>query len=125
VFGDRDLETLVELAGTCPLPSGHRVIIRAEWTDRTVNVPHELSYALILQDRDGNRVVGYDNSHGYDGAPSGEPFDHEHRWGQVGQRFKYDFVSAGKLITDFADHCTEACESLGIRFEFDDTGCPV
>jgi hypothetical protein len=114
---------LVDLAGVCPLPDGYQVIVRADWTDRTLNVPHGLSYAIILQDSKGNKVVGYDNSHGYDGGGTDEPFDHEHRWGRVGQRFKYDFKSASRLVSDFAGRCSVACERLNIPFEFDETGC--
>jgi hypothetical protein len=123
VFGDRDLAVLVDMAGVCPLPCGYQVVIRAEWTDRTKNVPHGLSYALILQDPKGDRVVGYDNSHGYDGAGDQEPFDHEHRLGLLGQRFRYNFTFGGKLITDFSERCKAACRSHKVPFEFDDTGC--
>ena len=123
MFGDRDLITLIEYAGVCRLQNGWQVVVRAEWVDRTVNRPHSLSYALILQDHLQNRLLGFDNSHLYDGADSHQPFDHEHRIGELGRRFRYDFVTTGQLISDFIDRCLACCKQFEIEFMFDDERC--
>lgn len=123
MFGDRDLITLIEYAGVCRVQNGWQVVVRAEWVDRTVNRPHGVGYALILQDTSKNRLLGFDNSHGYDGADRDQPFDHEHRIGRLGQRFRYDFVTAGQLIRDFTERCLACCKQFHIDFMFDDEGC--
>jgi hypothetical protein len=118
MFGDRDLEELVELAGTWTMPNGWQVVIRAEWTDVSAGRPHGLSYALILQDEKEERLLGFDNSHLPDGAIEG-PFDHEHRPNAVGPAFPYKFISAGQLTSDFFDRCKAYCNRKGVKFEFD------
>jgi len=122
MFGRRDLEELVELAGTWSIPNGWQVVIRAQWDDVSTGRPHGLSYALILQDENKERVLGFDNSHAADGAAEGEAFDHEHRPTGVGRTFPYKFTSAGQLISDFFDRCGTYCVQRGVPFEFDVEG---
>jgi hypothetical protein len=95
------------------------MVIRAEWVDVSSGHPHGIDYALILNDERGQRLLGFDNAHAYDGAPPGEPFDHEHRPNAPGRTFRYQFISAGQLITDFFKRCETHCESQGVKFEFD------
>lgn len=118
MFSDRDVAWLIELGGTWPMTNGWTAIIRAEWCDVTNGRPHGLSYALVLNDKSGQRLLGFDNSHGYDGADDEDPFDHEHRFRLVGQRFRYDFRSPSELLSDFLDRVARACEVRGVRFEF-------
>lgn len=75
---------------------------------------------MILNDEHGIRILGLDNSHAFDGAQSDDPFDHEHRPGKVGQRFQYDFTSAGQLMTDFFARVEAHCKSAGVPFMFED-----
>jgi hypothetical protein len=119
VFGDRDLGTLVDLAGVWSMPNGWQVVIRADWVDATPGRPHGLSYALILQDDQQQRILGFDNSHAYDSSPEGEPFDHEHRPDAIGRTFRYRFASVGQLITDFFGRCEAHCAAQGVKFEFE------
>src|SRR6266436_3699820 len=107
MFGYRDLAILIEWAGSYPVTNGWQVVIRAEWVDMSVGRPHGLSYALILQDERGHRLLGFDNSHASDGAKEDEPFDHEHRANAVGRTFAYKFNSASLLLTDFFSRCKE------------------
>ncbi|HEV7369491.1 toxin-antitoxin system TumE family protein [Arenibaculum sp.] len=93
-------------------------MIRAEIADRTVKTPHGLSYAVILQDQQGTRILGFDNSHDFDGAQDDDPYDHEHKAGRVGQRFRYRFKSPSVLVRDFFDRCEMYCERVGVPFEF-------
>jgi hypothetical protein len=119
MFGYGEAVALIELAGLWPMPTGWQVVIRAEWCDVTPGRPHGLSYALILQDEKGERLLGFDNSHGFDGAGDDVPFDHEHRFGRVGQRFRYDFTSPSVLVTDFFDRVKHACDVRNVPFKFE------
>ena len=118
MFGDRDLRGLVEMAGVLVMTNGWQVVIRADWADTTDTQPHGLDYAIILQDERGERIFGFDNSHAYDGAGETDPWDHEHRPGRAGQRFRYDFRSAHQLLTDFFNRLEDYCRSKGTPFEF-------
>lgn len=124
MFTRRDLTALVEQAGTFQLTNGWRIVIRAEWVDVTPARPHGLDYALILEDGDGIRLLGFDNSHGYDGAKEDEPFDHEHRANAVERALPYSFSFAGQLITDFFARCEAYCKNKGIEFEFEEDDVP-
>jgi len=65
-----------------------------------------LQYALTLHDENGDRILGYDNSHGADAAtgPARKskrptPFDHIDRRGQ--RSVPYRFMTPFKLLQDF------------------------
>lgn len=118
MFLDSELWNLVDLAGVRGMASGLQVVIRADWIDRTDQQPQGLDYAIILQDEHGNRILGFDNSHAYDGASENDPWDHEHKVGRTGQRFRYDFKSASQLITDFFERLEAYCQSKGISSDF-------
>jgi hypothetical protein len=60
MFGHTDLSALIDLAGTWPMSNGWQIMIRADWTDASPGRPHGLSYALILQDQCGYRLLGFD-----------------------------------------------------------------
>jgi len=102
------------------MPNGWQIVIRAEWVDVSPGRPHGLSYALMLQDEQERRLLGFDNSHAYDGATEHEPFDHEHRASAVRTAFAYKFTSAGQLITDFFDRCSAYCSREGVAFVIED-----
>ena len=118
MFGDTDLAAFIDMAGTLLIENGWRVIIRAEVVDRTEQQPHGLDYAIILQNEHGSRILGYDNAHSYDGAEEAAPWDHEHRAGNPGQAFRYDFSSAGQLVTDFFDKLDAYGQTHGIKLNF-------
>lgn len=120
MLGDSQLAVLIDQAGIWRMPNGWQVVVRAEWCDITSGRPHGLSYALILNDEHGQRLLGFDNSHGFDGAGDDDPFDHEHRFGKVGQRFQYGFKSPATLLTDFFDRVERACKSRNVPFEFEE-----
>src|SRR5262245_7373833 len=120
MYGHKDLSTLIDLAGTWSMSNGWQIMIRADWTDVSSGRPHGLSYALILQDQQGRRLLGFDNSHAYDGAAEDAPFDHEHRANAVGLTYAYKFTSASQLITDFVDRCGAFCAREGVEFVVED-----
>ncbi len=118
MFKLADLLLLVERAGVYRMACGWQVVIRADRVDLTPQQPHGLNYAFILQDERGNRIFGYDNSHAYDCAAAEDPWDHEHRVGQTGQRFRYEFTSAAALITHFFDALADHCAAEGVSSDF-------
>lgn len=101
------------------MKNGWQAVFRAELVDVSPGRPHGWSYALILQDEEGRRLLGFDNSHAFDNAKDGDPFDHEHRFGRVGQRPQYLFVSPSQLVTDFFERIQKVCHAQGVPFEFE------
>jgi hypothetical protein len=98
-----DILTLLEMSGErLPMTEDHLVSIRADLVDVTPQKPHGLDYGVFLN-LGGERVLGFDNKHSYDGAEPDEPFDHEHRMHLRGQTFRYDFKTGSTLISDFFD----------------------
>jgi hypothetical protein len=120
MFTYGDLADLIEWAGVYPMTNGWQVVIRAEWVDVSAGRPHGLDYGLLLQDSDGNRLLGFDNAHGADGADENEPFDHEHPANSVGRTYPYKFSSAAQLKTDFFDRVEKCCLQHGVPFEFEE-----
>lgn len=118
MYGSADIATLFDLAGVHQLTNGGQLVIRAEYRDTTLQRPHGLSYAFILQDATGRRLLAFDNAHAYDGAGPDEPFDHEHPAGRVNTRIRYHFTTASALITDGFARCEAYCAAHGIPFEF-------
>ena len=118
MFGHGELSNLIEVAGVYRMENGWQVVIRADWTDVTEQQPHGISYALILQNERGDRIFGFDNSHSFDGAGEPEPWDHEHKVGREGQRFRYDFVSASQLIAVFFEKVEDYCAAHGVSSAF-------
>jgi len=78
-----DMDGYSHLVG--PEGKGYACTFRAEEKHGSV------SYAVVLCDRYGNRVLGFDNSHGY---------DHEHP-PRKGKRYK--FTTSERLVADFYD----------------------
>jgi hypothetical protein len=125
MFKDADLQLLFDHAGVHIMECGWQVVIRADLVDPTPQQPHGLDYALILQDERGYRLFGYDNAHACDGADVEDRWDHEHRVGRVGQRFRYEFRSAAELITHFFEMLQRYCTTRGVSSDFiveDDNG---
>ena len=118
MFTHADLLLLVDRAGVYRMECGWQVVIRADLVDPTPQQPHGLDYAVILQDERGHRIFGYDNAHAYDSAAVDDRWDHEHLVGRVGQRFRYEFVSAGLLLTHFFEALMSYCSEQGVSSEF-------
>lgn len=112
----------VDQSAVYRLPCGWIMAVRVDWCEATAGRPQGISYGLVLNDEHSERILGFDNSHQFDGAGPDDPFDHEHRSGKTGQRFRYDFVSATRLWDDFLDRVEQHCERAGVTFalEMDD-----
>jgi Family of unknown function (DUF6516) len=102
-----DLVTLLDLDGSIlEQEAGYWVKIDAQRTEASAHVPHGIRYSLTLHDKQGNRVLGYDNAHLV--RPSGKfkfsgqriPYDHRHRTASD-TGVPYEFESAQRLLEDF------------------------
>lgn len=60
--------------------------------------PHGLDYSLTLHDKDGARLIGFDNAHRVAGQQRDEPQDHRHRIQTVKP---YEYTDAAALLADF------------------------
>ena len=124
MISERDLETLLDFADQSPwrLPDGGWVVVHVERVDVTGQRPHGIRYGLVVQDANKQRVLGFDNSHGFDGAADDDPFDHEHPLGRVERRIRYDFRSPSALLADFFDRCAAYCAAQGMSFDLQPEG---
>lgn len=121
-----DAYYLIEAAGVTYLTGGWHTSIRADYVDVTPQRPHGLNYGLVLNDPDGNRVLGFDNSHGYEGASPEEPFDHEHKFNKPWKTHKYEYKSAVHIIADFYERIdafiSSYRERTGVELRFLECG---
>ena len=120
-----DLDGLDFLEGYCGvthMTDGYHVAIRAQIADCTIGRPHGIDYGLQLMDPNHKRILGFDNSHAYTGAPQGAAYDHEHRYGMPGRTFGYAYASAYELVTDFYERVESFIDSherkTGVRLQF-------
>jgi hypothetical protein len=79
--------------------------------------PHGLDYALTLHQRDGERLVGFDNAHAVrrragPGGRAKPAQDHRHRLKMVRP---YEYQDAAKLLDDFWREVTNVCREMGVE----------
>lgn len=118
MFTPKECFWFLEQDGQClKLTNGWQVVVRARKVDVHPGQPFGLDYAIILQDERGNRLWGFDNSHGFDGAPD-DAWDHEHPRNKVDKRIPYKFTSPSQLWTDAFGRIDAHCMSEGVEFEF-------
>lgn len=93
------LDALLDLHGEIfeVSPHGHWVKFIAYRVPVSEGVPHGISYSLTLHNRQGDRLLGFDNAHALGAVP---PNDHEHL-GTAHRGRRYRFESAGQLLSDF------------------------
>ena len=101
---DPGLETLLDLNGEVfPMESGYWTKFEARRVNPSDQIPHGIRYSLTLHDRNGHRVLGFDNAHPV--KPKRLRFgarkltwDHKHA---QGKSEPYEFESADQLMEDF------------------------
>ncbi len=95
---DGSLETLLELDGvTFNELDGEREVFAAKRVPVSEGQPYGVKYSLVLLSKDGRRLIGYDNAHGYAEHRKTE-WDHRHEEDVVSP---YDHTNAGQLLEDF------------------------
>jgi hypothetical protein len=103
---DHEIEVLLNLSGYRHYnrEDGFWVKIEACKVNPTKERPHGIKYSLTLHDRNGTRIVGFDNAHNIK-PPKGRKFsgrkityDHKHKLERV---FDYPFESPAQLLEDF------------------------
>ena len=98
---DPVLDTLLDLNGLTLVvdpEGGHWVRFVATQVPATPEKPHGLDYSLTLHDRDGERLVGFDNAHPVGKQKRGQPQDHRHRIRTIKP---YEYRDAATLLSDF------------------------
>ncbi len=106
---DHALDTLLSLHGDIyDQENGYWIKIEAWQVEPNTHIPHGIRYALTLHDRNGARLLGYDNAHAVK-APGRMRFtgrrlayDHRHRHARD-KGVPYEFASPGQLLSDFFD----------------------
>ena len=101
---DHSLQALLDLDGYVHyFDDGYWVKFSAHRVEPSKHIPHGIRYSLTFHDRQGNRIIGYDNAH--DALPKTKKYrakkvawDHIHKQSKV---FAYEFDTASQLITDF------------------------
>jgi hypothetical protein len=86
--------------------NGYWVAIRAARVEPDEGRPHGLRYSLTLHDENGDRILGYDNSHRVDAATgparkSRRPTTLDHIDRRGGKSAPYRFTTPFKLLEDF------------------------
>lgn len=77
--------------------TGEREVFSARKVPATQGQPYGVKYSLVLLSREGQRLIGYDNAHGYEEHRKIE-WDHSHDEEAIKP---YDYTSAGQLLADF------------------------
>jgi len=100
------LGTLLELDGSVfEQEAGFWIRIEAKKVAPSASIPHGINYSLTLHDRNGARVLSYDNAHGV--RRPGKVFagrrlvyDHKHRTA-TDRGIPYSFDTPQQLLEDF------------------------
>jgi hypothetical protein len=104
---DIGLEALLGLDGSIlEQEGGYWIKIDVRRIPMSGHAPHGIRYSLTLHDRNGTRVLGYDNAHAvkppkkFKFAGQRLPYDHRHRTASD-EGVPYAFESASRLLEDF------------------------
>ena len=116
---DRSLDALLDLDGQILVldqETRHWVRFVVRRVPTTEQKPHGLDYSLTLHDADGERLVGFDNSHPVrQGSGPGSKRltgqDHKHRLKTVRP---YDYKDAASLLADFWTEVRAVLKEIGV-----------
>jgi hypothetical protein len=98
---DPSLDVLLDLDGQVLVvdpEGGHWVRFVVTLVPATAEKPHGLDYSLTLHGPDGERLVGFDNTHPVGQQKRGDAQDHRHRLRTIKA---YDYRHAATLLEDF------------------------
>ena len=111
---DPSLDTLLDLDGQVLVvdpEGGHWVRFVVTRVPVSPEKPHGLDYSLTLHGPDGERLIGFDNSHRIAKQEIGEPQDHRHGLRRIKT---YEYRDAASLLTDFWNTVESALRERGI-----------
>lgn len=115
-----NIEQLLNLDGVViEQAGGHWTKFEAWEVPKTEEIPHGIRYSLTLHNRDGKRIIGFDNAHSVKGVKKGKyqdrkTFDHYHRHPEDLGVF-YTFIDADQLLKDFWLEVDKLLNSLGFE----------
>lgn len=113
-------EVLLNLNGiVIEQAGGHWAKFEVREVPKTEEIPHGIRYSLTLHDRNGKRIMGFDNAHTVKGGRKGKyrdrkTFDHRHRHSEDEGVF-YTFIDAYQLLKDFWLEVDKVLNSLGFE----------
>lgn len=115
-----DIDTLLNLNGIIiEQAGGHWTKFEVRQVPKTEMIPHGIRYSLTLHDRNGRRIMGFDNAHAVQGKnkdkyQSRKTYDHRHRHAED-QGVHYEFIDAHQLLTDFWSAVDKTLHALGLE----------
>ncbi len=121
-MNNNDIEPLLDLDGIMiEQAGGHWTKFEARAVPKTEEIPHGIRYSLTLHDKQGNRIMGFDNAHTVKGNKKGKyrdrkTFDHHHR-NSEDEGILYEFIDAHQLLKDFWIEVDNILNSLGFEQE--------
>ncbi len=117
----KDINTLLDLDGTIiEQAGGYWTKFEVKLVPKTTEgIPHGIRYSLTLHNRQGERIMGFDNAHPIKRKMKGKhqgrkTFDHRHRHSKD-EGIPYEFVDAHELLKDFWLEVDKILNALGIE----------
>ena len=105
---DYTLETLLEMDGyILEIGEGYWVKIEAKKVTYDHKKPAGIKYSLTLHNKQGKRILGYDNAHAASRSLSQNPHDHFHKEEKI---HVYYYQDAATLLEDFWRDVEKAIE---------------
>ena len=92
------------------MSNGWYVQFQARIADITEGRPYGLKYSLTLHDESGQRLLGFDNAHGYRKLKA-VAHDHQHRFRRTIEVEAYHYRDSFTLIDDFLTSVALVCRS--------------
>lgn len=120
-YPEHALQLLLDYDGKMQiLSSGSYLKFEISLVAVTKRIPHGIKYSLTLHDKDGERLLGYDNAHPvpHQGAKFTKgpvASDHWHRTSEDPGR-PYQFISSEQLLIDYFDEVERILSERGEEF---------
>ncbi len=117
----KDINTLLDLDGQIiEQAGGHWTKFEVKLVPKTTEgIPHGIRYSFTLHNRQGERIMGFDNAHPIKRKNKGKhqgriTFDHRHRHSKD-KEVAYEFVDALQLLKDFWAEVDKILKALGLE----------
>jgi hypothetical protein len=98
-------DTLLDLDGIIiEQIGGYWTKFEVRRVSKSEEIPHGIRYSLTLHNRDGERIMGFDNAHAIKTRKKSKQgsikHDHRHRYAND-EIVAYEFVNSSQLLEDF------------------------